>query len=108
MIEQVFMPGWGSEFSITNAVTATAAVSLPDTCREIALTNTSTTATVRVFVTNYQGVTPPTGTAPTATTGFPVLPNQQIRIGVGVGSKVIRTIATAADGALMVNPGNGG
>ena len=108
MIEQVFNPGWGSEFSVTNAITATPAADLPTTCREVALTNTSATAEVRVFVTAYDGVTTPTGTAPTMTTGLPVLPGQQIRIGVGLGRKVIRAIASAADGALMVNPGNGG
>jgi hypothetical protein len=108
MIEQVFTPGWGSEFSVTNATSATAAVNLPATCREVALTNTSATATVHVFVTNYDGVTAPAGTAPTLTTGLPILPSQQIRVGVGVGNKVIRTIATAANGTLMVNPGNGG
>lgn len=108
MIEQVFNPGWGSEFSVNNATSATAAVDLPASCREVCLTNTSSTAIVRVVVTPYEGVTTPTGTAPSATTGLPILPNQQIRIGVGMGRKVIRTIATAADGTLMVNPGNGG
>ena len=108
MIEQVFNPAWGAEFSIANAISATAAVNLPANSREVALTNTSATAEVRVFVTPYEGVTTPAGTAPTATTGLPILPGQQIRIGVGIGRKVIRTIATAADGTLMVNPGNGG
>lgn len=108
MIEQVFNPGWGSEFSITNAITASAAVDLPVTSREVALTNTSATAEVRVFVTAYEGVTTPAGTAPTLTTGMPIQPGQQIRIGVGTGRKVIRAIASAADGTLMVNPGNGG
>lgn len=108
MIEQVFNPAWGAEFSIANAISATAAVDLPSTAREVALTNTSATAEVRVFVTPYHGVTTPAGTAPTLTTGLPILPGQQIRIGVGVGRKVIRAIASVADGALMVNPGNGG
>lgn len=108
MIEQVFTPGWGSEFSITNAVTATAAVDLPASCREVALTNTSATARVHVVVTPYEGATAPAGVAPTLNNGLPVLPSQQIRIGVGMGRKVIRIIATAADGTLHVNPGNGG
>lgn len=108
MIEQVFVPGWGSATSVTNATSATPAVDLPTTCREVVLTNTSTTARVHVAVTNYQSATVPAGDAPTTSTGFPVLPGQQVRIGVGVGQKVIRTIATAADGTIQINPGNGG
>lgn len=108
MIQQVFNPGFGNGFAVTNSVTATAAVPLPPTCREVALSNESATAWVHVYVTSYEGLAVPTGTAPTLATGFPVAPNSQIRIGVGVGNKVIRTIATAADGILMVNPGNGG
>lgn len=109
MIEQVFTPGWGSEFPITNATSASAAFVLPESCREVALTNTSTTATAWVFVTRYDTSTPPAGTAPVVgSTGLPILPGQQIRIGVGVRGKVIRAIASAADGLLMVNPGNGG
>lgn len=108
MIEQVFTPGFDSAVTVTNATSATAAVLLPYASREVALTNTSATARVHVFVTTFEGSVVPTGTAPSIATGFPVLPGQQIRIGVGIGNKVIRTIATAADGEIIINPGSGG
>ncbi len=105
----VFTPAWGSTTSVANSASATAAVDLPFSCSEIALTNTSTTARVHVIVTPYNNtVTAPTGTAPTTSTGMPILPGKQIRIRVGKGNKVIRTIATAADGNIIITPGNGG
>ena len=103
----VFAPGPGA-IAITNATSATAAVSLPSGASEIALTNTSATALVMIAVTPFDGATAPTGTAPTLTSGFPILPSTQIRIRVGGRGKVIRAIASAADGVLIVNPGNGG
>lgn len=103
----VFNPAWGRTSSVANATSATAAIDLPDSCQEVLLTNTSTTARVHVYVTPYTGVTVPTGTAPSTTTGLPILPDQQIRVRVGPGSKVIRTIATAADGTILITPGNG-
>ena len=105
---QIFAPGWGSTSTVTNAITATAAIDLPANAQEVLLTNTSATARVHVFVTAYQEATPPVGVEPTTTTGLPILPGQQIRIRVGPGGKVIRTIATAADGEIIINPGNGG
>ncbi len=104
----VFAPGWGGTISVTNAVAATAAVDIPSAAQVICLTNTSATARVHVVVTPYDGATAPAGTAPTTSTGMPILPNQQIRIRVGPGNKVIRTIATAADGSIIITPGNGG
>lgn len=108
MYDQIFNPAWGSSTAVVNTGAATAAVDLPQTAQEVALTNTSATARVHVYVTPYQGVTPPTGTAPTTSNGMPVLPGQQIRVRVGAGSKVIRTISTAADGLIIITPGNGG
>jgi hypothetical protein len=104
----VFAPGWNGTLAISNATSATAAALLPDGASEIALTNTSETADVFIVVTPFDGATVPTGTAPTLTSGFPVLARTQVRIRVGKGRKVIRAIASAADGALIVNPGNGG
>lgn len=104
----VFSPGFAGTISVNNATSATAAAELPSGAETIALTNTSSTARVHVFVTPYDGATAPTGTAPTLTNGMPILPSQQIRIKVGKGPKVIRTIATAADGAILITPGNGG
>lgn len=103
----VFSPGFAGTVSVTNATSATAAVELPSGAETIALTNTSATARVHVFVTPYDGA-PVAGTAPTTSTGMPILPGQQIRIRVGKGPKVIRTIATAADGSIIITPGNGG
>lgn len=108
MTERPFAPAWGSTTSVNNAATATAAVVLPKFCEQVVLTNTSTTARTHVMLTSYlDEFDVPTGTAPTTTTGFPILPNQQIRITTGPGLKLIRTIATAADGAIIITPGNG-
>jgi len=107
-MERVFAPSFADTVVVTNATSATAAVDLPAGCEEIALTNTSATARVHVLATPYFGVVVPAGTAPTTSTGMPILPGQQIRIRVGAGRKVIRTIATAADGSIIITPGNGG
>lgn len=104
----VFNPAFGSISTIANATSATAAIDLPRSCDTVALYNSSASATTFVYVTSYEGITVPTGTAPTATTGFPVPPGQLIRIRVGAGAKVIRTIASAADGNITIAPGRGG
>jgi hypothetical protein len=105
---QIFGPSWGGTTTVTNATSATAAIVLPTNAQEVLLTNTSTTARVHVMLTTYTGATAPTGDAPTTSTGLPVLPGQQIRVRVGPQGKVIRTIATAADGEIIITPGNGG
>lgn len=107
-MKSVFSPSWGSTTSVTNAIAATAAVALPKNCDQVMLTNTSTTASVNVMVTNYETEpTVPTGTAPTTATGLKVLPLQQVRVHVGYGHKLIRTIASAADGVIEICPGRG-
>lgn len=108
MDSRPFAPAWGSTTSVSNSATATAAVVLPKSCEQVVLTNTSTTARTNVMVTTYatEG-SPPTGDAPTTSTGLAILPGGQIRITVGPGNKVIRTIATAADGEIQIVPGNG-
>jgi len=104
----VFSPAWGDTTNVTNAIAATAAVALPKQADEVMLTNTSATAITYVIVTPYlDEATVPTGTAPTASNGFPVLPASQVRVYVGAGCKVIRTIASAADGAIIITPGVG-
>lgn len=103
-----FAPAWGATTSVTNATSATAAIVIPKSCEQVVLTNTSTTAISYVLVTVYQDqATVPTGDVPTATNSLPVLPGAQVRVTVGPGYKVIRTIASAADGAIIINPGNG-
>lgn len=108
MDTQPFAPAWGSTVSVNNSTSETAAVDLPKNCRQLVLTNTSETSRVHVMLTPYldEGDTP-TGVAPTTGTGLPVLPGSQIRITVGPGCKVIRTIATEANGAILITPGNG-
>lgn len=108
MSQDVFSPSWTNTISVNNATSATAAVALPEDCTQIVLTNTSTTAIANVMVTWYRSTSETmTGLAPSTTTGLPVLPQQQIRVAVLWGSKVIRTIASAADGAIIVTPGRG-
>ena len=103
-----FAPAWGNTTSVSNATSATAAVALPKDCSCVMLTNTSATARVHVMLTKYlDEATVPTGTAPTTSTGLAVLPNSQIRVTVGPGLKVLRTIATAADGVTLITPGDG-
>lgn len=107
-MERAFQPAWGSTTSVINATSATAAVVLPKSCQAVVLTNTSATARVHVMLTGYfEESTIPTGTAPTTSTGLPILPNSQIRVTVGPGNKVLRTIATAADGNILITPGDG-
>lgn len=101
----IFIPAFGDTTSVTNATSATAAVQLPRQCDNVLLTNTSSTARVHVIITPFDGVSAPTGVAPTTSTGLPILPGQQIRIGIDRGGNVIRTIATAADGAILITPG---
>lgn len=106
---QVFTPGWNGTIAVTNAALATAAVAIPFNARSILITNTSTTARVHLLMTYYpDGIISGSGDAPTTTTGLPVLPGGQIRVGVPNGAKVIRTIATAADGTTLITPGEGG
>lgn len=108
LMERPFTPAWGSTTSVVNATSATSAVVLPKDRDGIVLTNTSATARVHVMLTTYDSeASPPAGTAPTTSTGMPILPNSQIRIYVGLGFKVLRTIATAADGNLLITPGSG-
>lgn len=108
MSDDVFSPSWTTAFAVNNATSATAAAMLPNEATQLLLTNTSTTAIANVMVTHYQSAAETmTGIAPTVTTGVPVLPSSQVHVAVQYGSKVIRTIASAADGAIIVTPGRG-
>jgi hypothetical protein len=104
----VFDPAWQETISVSNSASATVAVSLPTYASSILLTNTSSTARVHVAVTGYPDGIAGAGTAPTTSTGLPILPGGQIRVAVPRGTKVIRTIATAADGLILITPGRGG
>jgi hypothetical protein len=104
----VFDPAWNRTVAVTNATSATAAVSIADTASSVQLTNTSTTARVHVAMTYYPDGVVGAGTAPTTTTCLPILPGGQIRVKLPIGAKVLRTIATAADGIIFITPGRGG
>lgn len=112
MSANIFSPAWGSTQSIANAIAATAATLLPRNANALLLTNTSATARTHVAVTYYASdseaagaVSGGGGDAPALTSGVPILPNQQVTIYFGPGPAVIRTIATAADGNIIITPG---
>lgn len=104
-----FAPAEGATTTVANATSATAAVALPFDCDTVVLSNSSSTATVFVRVTYYASASDTmTGAAPTATADLPILPLNQIRRYVSPGRhKVIRTIASAADGNIYITPGSG-
>ncbi len=105
---RAFQPVGGETVAVANSATATAAVDLKTTWDTVVLTNSSTSATAYIRVTQYlDAASIPAGDAPTTTTDLPILPLSQIRIFVGIGLKVIRTIASAADGTLYITPGRG-
>lgn len=107
MPEEIFKPSWSSSFLIVNAVASAAAVELPIECNQVVLTNESATARAYAIVTSYSGSEPMPGIVPTTDLGLEILPLQQVRVGINQGRKVIRAIATAADGNLHVMPGKG-
>lgn len=104
-----FDPGLNNTIEQANA-TSSAGGSLPDSAQTVLLTNTSTTATVywasaAVFEDNNM----PNVVVPSGATrgGMPVRPGAQIRVSVPSGRKQYRTIASAADGSLLITPGKG-
>lgn len=107
-MRNVFSPAFNSTINIVNAIASATGVALPKNCNALLLTNTSATARAHVNVTPYfsEGDVLPAGIAPTTSDSLPILPNQQIVVYVGPGLNVIRAIATAADGNLLVTPGN--
>lgn len=108
MDARLFAPAEGKTTAVTNATSATAAVVIPFDCDALTLTNSSTTATAFVRVTTYGSASDTmTGVAPTVTTDYPILPLKQVRRYVGPGFKVVRTIASAADGIIYITPGTG-
>jgi hypothetical protein len=106
-----FQPKRGGTTTVANSATATAQVVLPPDCDTVQLTNSSATAISFVRVTSYldEGSPPAdaAANAPTATADIPILPASMIRVGVGEGYKIIRTIASAADGNIYITPGTG-
>lgn len=103
-----FVPAEGRTSTVANSATATAAIELPYDCDAISLTNSSATATTFVRVTYYNMASEVgAGTAPTTTVDYPIRPASTIVRGVQNGKhKVIRTIASAADGNIYITPGH--
>jgi len=101
-----FDPGLNQTISQANA-TSSAGGALPDSATQVGLTNTSDTAIA--YFACQQGTTVPTAVVPgTGVLGsFPVLPGQQVRVTVPSGVKRYATIASAANGALLITPGAG-
>ena len=102
--------GYNNTIAQANAI-ASAGGSLPDTASQVVLTNTSATATA-YFVCrtlNRPSDAGPTAVIPAGATlgSTPILPGQQIRLTVARGPKKYATIASAADGALFITPGEG-
>ncbi len=108
MSKAIFVPAEGKTTAVTNATSATAAVAIPYDCEAVALANSSTTAISFVRITYYGSATDTmTGDAPTATADIPILPGHHIVRYVQKGKhKVIRTIASAADGVIYITPGS--
>lgn len=108
MFGGVFIPVEGRTSVVANAAAATAAIELPYDSDAVVLANTSTTATTFVRVTYYLAASEiGAGDAPTVSADFPVLPSTQVVRAVQNGKhKVIRTIASAADGNIIITPGH--
>ena len=107
MTSRIFVPAEGKTSAVNNAGAATAAIVLPYDCNAVLLSNSSSTATSFVRITYYNDVGDiGAGDAPTATADIPILPGHQIVRYVQKGKhKVIRTIASAADGIIYITPG---
>lgn len=105
-----FQPADGATIAQANATTS-AGGSLPDNAAQVALFNTSATATVywSCRSLNSPADAGPTAVIPSGGTlgSIPVPPGAQIRLTVGRGPKKYATIASAADGALLITPGEG-
>ena len=104
-----FDPGINDTIAQANAVTSQGGT-LPEDCGTVALYNTSPTAVAYFVCTpTTGGVAPIAAVVPSGGTpgGFPVPPAQMVRITVPIGPKAYRTIASAADGSLLITPGRG-
>lgn len=100
-----------STIAIANATSASTPADLPQESDTVVLFNSSASA-IAFF--RCESVTTPgaggsSAVAPTpgALGGFPIPPNTQVRIGVGLGYKRFSVIASAADGTLYITPGTG-
>lgn len=105
-----FNTGPNQTIAQANATTS-AGGSLPDTCAQVVLYNSSTTATA-YFV--CRSLNSPADAGPTAVVpvpgtpgSMPIPPGQSYCLTVARGPKKYATIASAADGTLFITPGEG-
>ena len=105
-----FDPGINQTISQANATSSAGGV-LPDSADSVVLKNTSATATAYFVCTpTVTGGSPVDAVIPVsggAVGSFPLLPGETNRVSVPEGPKTYRTIASAADGALLITPGRG-
>lgn len=105
-----FQPIPSATIAQTNA-TSSEGGSLPESCEQVALYNTSATAVVywECRTLTAAADTGPTAVVPAGETlgAMPIPPGAQIRLTVARGHKKYATIASAADGALVITPGIG-
>ena len=101
-----FQPKSGGTVVIANAVAASTPALLDEGCDQVALYNSSATATAfwRCQAITQTGDTMANASA---TTDMPIPPDAQVRITVGMGLKKFSVIASAADGNLYITPGKG-
>ncbi len=102
-------PGINETIAQANAVTSLGGT-LPDSANTVVLYNTSATAVAYFVCTPARAGTPIAAVVPVAggaVGSMPVPPGQMIRISVPEGGKAYRTIASAADGNLLITPGRG-
>ena len=103
-----FDPGVNETIAQANAVTS-AGGTLPEDCNVVALYNTSASAVAYFVCVPTIGRTAEAAVVPSGGTlgSLPIPPGQMIRISVPNGPKAFRTIASAADGNLLISPGRG-
>lgn len=109
-----FQPKAGGSFYVANAVAASSPVALEDSCDQVSLFNSSSTAISYWRCQNLSlstdagasAVVPTTASSP-AVGDIPIPPLAQVRLTVGYGPKKCSVIASAADGNLYITPGHG-
>lgn len=105
-----FQPN-GSTIAVANSVSSVSGT-LPEECSQVALYNTSATATVYWTSRTLNAVADaaPAAVIPVdggAVGAMPIPPGAQVRLTVGAGLKKYAAIASAADGNLLITPGIG-
>ena len=109
-MDQPFQAADGATIAQPNA-TSSAGGSLPDNAAQVALYNSSSSATVYWSCRSLNSAADagPTAVIPVSGTlgSQPIPPGAYLRLTVGRGPKKYATIASAADGNLLITPGEG-